>query len=287
MKKLLPPALIVIMLALIISCCFISCRKGNEDSNESSTETGTVANSSHLSPGESQENDSDINETEGNTPVMKPVDTEIENSTEKETEKATENKKVEATEKEPETETETETEPVPEEPKVSLDYVSFGNGTCSVSGIGNCIDVCVIIPERSPAGDIVTAIGEKAFFENTDIKAVQIPSTVTEIGNLAFGGCTSIVYISVDDNNRAFCDSEGILFSLDKTELIAYPAASGTSKLDISASVEKIHDMAFYGCDNLELINYAGTLAQWGKIKIGESNYGLYTASIYCSDYKK
>lgn len=279
MKRILPAALIVVMLALIISCCLISCKKDAEDNSDTSTETGTLDNASHLSPSESIEETGTDDEEDTTTipPATVTEEEETEAKTEKQTEKITE--APEPTETESETETDA--------PAESLDYVSFGNGTCTVSGIGSCSDVCIVIPERSPTGDVVTAISEKAFFENTAIKAVQVPSTVTEIGNLAFGGCTSLVYISVDSGNRAFCDVDGILFSLDKTELIAYPAASGASKLDISSNIEKIHDMAFFGCDKLELINYAGTLAEWGKIKIGDSNYGLYTASIYCSDYKK
>ena len=277
-KKLLPALLIVATIALIISCCFISCRNDAEDENGSSTETGTLENASHLSPSESEEASSEpTSETAEND-----NQTTIESKTEA-TETTEEISSSQITTEETETETETETEII----VISLDYASFGNGTCAVVGIGNCTDVCVIIPEKSPTGDIVTAICEKAFYENTEIKAVQIPSTVTEIGNLAFGGCTSLVYVSVDSKNRAFCDVEGILFNLSKTELIAYPAANGATKLDISTEIEKIHDMAFYRSDNLELINYAGTLEDWGKIKIGASNYGLYTASIYCSDYKK
>lgn len=285
MKKILPAVLIVTMLALIISCCFISCKKSTEDSSDTSTETGTVDNSTQLSPFESDEEVS--SEPEDVVTTSKPIFTQTEKETETDTEKQTDSHTEAPKHTEAETESESEVETESKEPAPTLEYSSFGNGTCTVQGIGSCTDVCVVIPERSPSGDIVTAISEKAFFENVNIKAVQIPSTVTEIGNLALGGCTSLVYVSVDERNRAFCDVDGILFTLDKTELIAYPASNGASKLDISSNVEKIHDMAFYGCDKLELINYAGTLADWGKIKIGNSNYGLYTASIYCSDYKK
>jgi hypothetical protein len=44
--------------------------------------------------------------------------------------------------------------------------------------------------------------------------------------------------------------------------------------------------MAFYGCDTLEIIRYAGTLSDWGKIDIGDMNYGLFTASVACSGVK-
>lgn len=187
------------------------------------------------------------------------------------------------TEKEEESETEKE-EPAPA--KV-LKFVSYGNGTCILMGIGTCTDTCIVIPERSPEGDIVTSIDDKAFYNNTDIKAVQIPSTVTSIGNKAFGGCSSLVYISVDKNNKAFCDVDGLLYTADKSKLIVYPASCGATSIELSSSLKAIDDMAFYDCGELKNIYYNGTLADWGKIEIGEMNYGLYTASISCSDKGK
>lgn len=204
--------------------------------------------------------------------------------TEAPTEMPTEEPTEEPTEAPTETEEPTEAET---EPPVSLEYRSFGNGTCCVVGIGTSTDVCVVIPERSPSGDIVTAIEDKAFYRNEKIKAVQISSTVTSIGEMAFGGCSSLVYVSVDDGNRAYCDVDGILYSLDKSVIVAYPSASGARELTISVHVTEIAPMAFYGCDNLTTINYTGTVADWGNIDIGDYNYGLFTASINCADYNK
>ena len=40
-------------------------------------------------------------------------------------------------------------------------------------------------------------------------------------------------------------------------------------------------------CEELKTIYYSGSLADWGRLDIGEMNYGLYTASISCSDSGK
>ena len=243
-------AALLLCLSSIVAC---SKKKNGENGStekklENATEVGTYKDPEYLAPIETEE--------------------ETEKKTEKETEAVTEKKP----------------DPTPEK---SLKFTSFGNGTCSVSGIGTCEDSCVVIPERSPDGDIVTSIDEKAFFGNTDIKAFQIPSTLTSIGNMAFGGCTSLVYISVDKANKAFCDVDGILYSADKSTLIHYPASCGASSLTLSAKVRRISDMAFYDCDTLKTIYYGGTLQDWGKIDIGDMNYGLYTASISCADSGK
>jgi hypothetical protein len=65
--------------------------------------------------------------------------------------------------------------------------------------------------------------------------------------------------------------------------LIAYPAACGATKLDLSKTVTRIADMAFYGCDTLQVIAYSGSLSDWSNIRIGEMNYGLFTASVSCA----
>lgn len=249
--------LIIAFSVTLFGSCSKNKQKGQESkgSEESTLESGALSGEEHFSP--PTESDSIIFIEDEETD--EPTETKTEKPTEKETEEITEK---------------------PAEPIQSLRYLSYGNGTCTVSGIGSCTDMCVVIPERSPAGDIVTSIDEKAFFENKEIKAVQIPSTVTSIGRMAFGGCTSLVYISVDRDNKAFTDVNGVLYSKDKTTLILFPSANQAPDISISVSVEEICDMAFYNCPSLKSIKYGGTLNDWSEMKIGENNYGLYSASI-------
>ena len=168
----------------------------------------------------------------------------------------------------------------------SLEYVSNGNGTCTVVGIGDVTDTCIIIPEKSPSGEVITGIGDKAFYGNVKINAIQIPSTVTHIGNMAFGGCTSLIYISVSSDNKSFIDQGGILFTKDMEKLIHYPALKGNDTLSLPNSLSTISDMAFYGCNSLKFIDFKGTMAEWAAIKIGEYNYGLFAISVSCVDSK-
>lgn len=191
-----------------------------------------------------------------------------------------------ATEAKTEKETEPETEKAPPVPEKTLDFISYGNGTCAVIGIGSYADLFVVIPERSPQGDIVTAIENNAFRGNREIKAVEIPSTVSYVGSMAFGDCPSLVYISVDSGNKSYTDIEGVLYEKDGSALIAYPAACGMTDLSIAKCVVSISDMAFYGCDTLQSIHYEGSLSDWSKIDIGDMNYGLFTASVVCSGGK-
>lgn len=169
----------------------------------------------------------------------------------------------------------TETEP----PRAQLRFSSNGDGTCAVSGIGNCTDSCVVIPTFSPDGDRVTSVAPLAFYGLESITAIQIPVSIMEIGALAFSACPNLVYISVDSQNIFFCDVDGVLYSEDTSLLIVYPAMRSGSEMAISATTARIADMAFYNCAYLTKIRYAGSAEQWESIRIGSKNYSLTAAS--------
>lgn len=169
-------------------------------------------------------------------------------------------------------------------PVYELAFESNGNGTCTVTGIGNITDSCIVIPEKNSEGLVVTSIADNAFYGNNRINTIQIPSTVTSIGNKAFGSCTSLVFISVNSKNTSFKDIDGVLYSRSGDTLIHYPAQKGNEAISIPKSVLKISDMAFYSCSSLKKISFGGSMADWSRISIGEMNYALYSASIICAD---
>ena len=122
-------------------------------------------------------------------------------------------------------------------PSEGLVFISNGNGTCYVGGIGTCTDIYVIIPAVSPEGDCVIGIGEGAFagvsfvvnvklpasietvgdraFENCiSLSAVTLPERINMIGTGAFDGCTVLVYVYVAGENL----SEVISETLDRLQ---------------------------------------------------------------------
>ena len=181
------------------------------------------------------------------------------------------------------TEDEEETEEKVEE-LPTLEFTSLGNGTCCVTGIGTVTSSYIVIPQKSPEGDVVTEIAEKAFFACEFIRAVDIPSTVSVIGDMAFADCPELVYISVDKSNKMYVDVGGILYSSDMSRIVACPAANGASSITLPTSVKIIAPMAFYGCGGLKTIYYDGSFEDWSKIAVGDMNYSLYTASIVCKE---
>lgn len=158
-----------------------------------------------------------------------------------------------------------------------LSFTSNGDGTCTLTGMGSCIDTCLIIPETSDSGERVVAISAEAFAGNTTVGAVQIPASVTSIGNAAFAGCPLLSYISVDAANSAYCDIGGILYSADMTTLICIPAGTNMTSVTLTMQVKTIAPRASEGCSKITTLLFEGNETQWKKIIIGEGNNAIST----------
>ena len=160
-----------------------------------------------------------------------------------------------------------------------LRFVSNGDGTCVLAGIGSCRDACVVVPEYAPNGDRVTSVAAMAFYQCTTVSMLQLPASVTSIGGLAFAACPNLVYISVSAGNPNYRDVDGVLYTADESTLILYPPKRTGSVAVIRAVTTRIEDMAFYSCAYLQRISFTGTAEQWEEIRIGSKNYSLSAAS--------
>ena len=170
---------------------------------------------------------------------------------------------------EPVTEPVTERIPYDEE---GLLYQNNGNGTCTIIGLGTCLETEIKIPEKSPDDLKVVAISTGAFENCSKIVSIHIPSTIKTIGTGAFVGCVSLSSISVDSTNTEFCSVGSVLFSKDKTELICYPAKRVGSSYLLSTNVMKLSPYAFDSVSTLTKLLYRGTIDQFQKIQIGIGN---------------
>lgn len=196
-------------------------------------------------------------------------------------------------------------DPVADPSSEGLSFLSNGDGTCEIDGIGDCKDTFIIAPTMSPDGDIVVAIADNAFkncnkikgiefsstiksigtyaFYGSTIRSVTIPSTIKEIGNYAFAGCKYLEEIEVDSGNSNYSSSSGILYSKDGSRLITYPAGKTDNFVIISRDVTEIANMAFYKCTSIKKVTYHGTSASWRYVEIGAGNDVIEEAVIYCA----
>ena len=103
-------------------------------------------------------------------------------------------------------------------------------------------------------GDSVTTIGDYAFSSCDSLTSVVIGDSVTTIGYRAFCGCDSLTSIKVSENNTAYCDIDGNLYTKDKERLIQYAIGKKDTSFTIPDSVTTVDSWAFEDCHSLTSI---------------------------------
>ncbi|MBO7310094.1 MAG: leucine-rich repeat protein [Clostridia bacterium] len=164
-----------------------------------------------------------------------------------------------------------------------LEYVSKGDGTCSISGIGTCISTELKIPAYSPSGDIVTKITDGAFSNCTEILTITIPATIKTIGTGVFRGCSSLVSINVDSENSVYTSIGGVLMSKDKTVLVCFPMNKPGANYLLSTDIKAVAAYAFEGALNLKNLLYEGSISDYQKIDFLMGNGTLDKVAITCN----
>ena len=171
-----------------------------------------------------------------------------------------------------------------------LEFVSNGNGTCYVSGIGTCTDTEIIIPAVSPKGDSVTCIGYNAFANCTGLESIEIPDSITSILKHAFYNCTSLKSVYITDisvwldisfdssfDSNPCCNGADLYVNGEKLIDLVIPdgvtsigssAFRGCTSLEsiiIPDSVTSIGDVAFSCCQSLQSINISDSVTNIGR----------------------
>ncbi|MBQ7827799.1 MAG: leucine-rich repeat domain-containing protein, partial [Clostridia bacterium] len=149
-----------------------------------------------------------------------------------------------------------------------LEFVSNGDGTCYVAGIGTCTDTDILIPPVSPDGDAVTAIGNDAFCGNTAITSVVIPEGVLTIGEYAFASSSLqniVISASVTEIGVSafeYCGSLGNCTIPENSQLTvlgetAFAWCGNLTSIYIPAGVTAIEAATFRVCQSLERVTFA------------------------------
>lgn len=108
----------------------------------------------------------------------------------------------------------------------------------------------------------VTAIAETAFKYCPSLKEITVPDTVTYIAPKTFSVCRLLEKINVSPTSVSFADIDGVLYSKDLTELIAYPRSKQDTSFVIRDSVTALEYGAFNGCGNLQSITVGKALRE-------------------------
>ncbi|MHB1153826.1 MAG: leucine-rich repeat domain-containing protein [Eubacteriales bacterium] len=121
---------------------------------------------------------------------------------------------------------------------LNAEFESFGDG--------------ILIDYNGAGGNVIIPSGIKnlssAFYQNTQVTSVILPSTAVKIGNAAFNGCTSLTSAEMTESVTYIGDS-------------AFYGCTALKSLTIPAAVTYIGVNAFNGCDSLILSCYPGSYA--------------------------
>ena len=137
------------------------------------------------------------------------------------------------------------------QPSEGLLYMSNSNGTCTV-GIGECTDENIVVPEYSPSGERVVQIKAWAFAFNSKIKSVEIPETVTVIGEGAFQDCINL-------------ESANLPSGITRIYSYTFDGCKNLKEITIPAGVYYIGEEAFADCVACESIVIPASVTKIGK----------------------
>jgi hypothetical protein len=149
------------------------------------------------------------------------------------------------------------------------DFAFTDNGTAATItgyvGAGGAVTIPSAI-----GGHPVTSIGNGAFYLNTSLTIVTIPTSVTRIGSTAFQGCSSLTNVTLPNNVTDI--GEGVFLGCVKLSSVTIPSGLTTLRTSVFAgctalttvtipsTITTIEDGAFYSCTGLKSISFLGNV---------------------------
>jgi len=182
-------------------------------------------------------------------------------------------------------------------PSEGLLFTAITKDTCYLSGIGYCNDKNLVIPEVSPTGYKVVAIGKGALkgqycFENvvipstvkkigdeafsyTNLYSIAIPEGVEQIGSYAFYGCTYLESVSLPSSLEVIGDE-------------AFASCSYLEEVIIAEGLKSLGLYTFAYCNHLKTINLPDSLISLGNLAFKNSGmtYTSYEGGKYLGNEK-
>ena len=130
----------------------------------------------------------------------------------------------------------------------NLVYQENIDGSLTVKGVLNPLVShpweCIIPAEYE--GKTINTIEDRAFSGCRNLLGIEIPSTITHIGECVFDSCSSLSSIIVKEGNKNYQTIDGVLYSIDGTSIIQYPPKKSSNTYEIPNTVTKISGGAFF-----------------------------------------
>lgn len=109
----------------------------------------------------------------------------------------------------------------------------------------------------------IIRVGSDAFYNCDNLKSVNIPKSVKEIGigaNNSFANCDALEEIIIDEENKYYVVENNVLFDKNMTTLLFYFKGKNDVSYTVPSGVMTIGEYAFDGCDQLTEIILSGTV---------------------------
>ena len=130
----------------------------------------------------------------------------------------------------------------------NLVYQENIDGSLTVKGVLNPLVSypwgCKIPAEYK--GKTINTIEDRAFSGCYFLLGIEIPSTITHIGECVFDSCYNLSTIIVAEGNKNYKIVDGVLYSIDETSIIQYPPQKSSNTYEIPNTVTKISGSAFF-----------------------------------------
>ncbi len=159
--------------------------------------------------------------------------------------------------------------------KVSVTYKGNSFSTYIDEYIGD-----ITIPSSVQYNNItysVTAIGNNAFYNNTNLTSINFPSTITTIGLYAFNNCSGLNTLTIPENVTTIntssfygCSSVDTLYfnAINCNDFFSSSAFYGCSNLStvfIGNNVTRIPSNAFANCNDITSLNIPSSVNYIGQ----------------------
>ncbi len=158
----------------------------------------------------------------------------------------------------------------------SINVSENNQNYCSIDGVlydknATTLIYCPCAKESVTIPDTVTTIVFCSFADSA-ITSIDIPDSVTSIGDMAFLLCRSLTEVKLSKNITSLTYN-------------TFAGCHSLKTIEIPEGVETIGDGVFDNCPSLTDVYYLGTMAMWNAININDSfNDALLNATIHCTD---